>query len=39
MRWNSLLWCMIGLVLIAAVLAVVLGNGNFGAKKLAQKLK
>ena len=38
-RWNSLLWCMIGLVLIAAVLAVVLGNGNFGAKKLAQKLK
>ena len=37
--WNNLSWSMIGVILVATVFAIVLGNGNFEAKKLAQKLK
>ena len=37
--WNNLSWSMIGVILVATIFAIVLGNGNFEAKKLAQKLK
>ena len=37
--WNWMIWVMIGVVLLAALVAVVLGNGQFTSKKLARKMK
>lgn len=37
--WNSLLWNMMGVILVAAVFAVVLGNGQFADRELARKMK
>lgn len=37
--WNNLIWWLAGAMLLTTVVAVVLGNGNFRIKKLAQNLK
>lgn len=37
--WNNLLWSMIGVILVATVFAIVLGNGQFADKELARKMK
>lgn len=37
--WNNLIWCIIGALALVAILAIVLGNGNFRGKELARKLK
>lgn len=37
--WNNLHWYMIGTLMLTAIVAVVLGNGNFRVKELARKLK
>lgn len=37
--WNNLLWWLAGAMLLTAVIAVVLGNGNFTSKELAKKMK
>lgn len=37
--WNNLIWWITGVILLAAVIAVVLGNGNFTSKELAKKMK
>ena len=37
--WNNLLWWLAGAMLLTAVIAVVLGNGNFTSKELAKKIK
>ena len=38
-RWSGVIWWLAGALLAAAVLAVVLGNGNFASKGLAKKMK
>ncbi len=37
--WNSLLWYLIGAMMLTAVVAVCLGNGNFKVKELAKRMK
>jgi len=37
--WNNLLWGMIGVIIVAAVFAVVLGNSQFADRELARKMK
>lgn len=37
--WNNLIWWLAGAMLLTAVVAVVLGNGNFTSKELAKKMK
>ncbi len=37
--WNNLIWWITGVILLTAVIAVVLGNGNFTSKELAKKMK
>ena len=37
--WSGLIWWLAGALLVAAVLAVVLGNGNFASKGLAKRMK
>ena len=37
--WSGVIWWLAGALLVAAVLAVVLGNGNFAGKGLAKKMK
>lgn len=37
--WNNLIWCLVGAMILAAVVAVALGNGNFTSKELARKMK
>lgn len=37
--WSEVIWWLVGALLVAAVLAVVLGNGNFAGKGLAKKMK
>lgn len=37
--WNNLIWWLAGAMLLTAVVAVVLSNGNFRIKELAQNLK
>lgn len=37
--WSEVIWWLAGALLIAAVLAVVLGNGNFAGKELGKRMK
>lgn len=37
--WNNLLWWLAGAMLLTAIVAVALGNGNFTSKELAKKMK
>lgn len=37
--WNNLIWWLAGAMLLTAVVAVILGNGNFTSKELAKKMK
>ena len=37
--WNNLIWWLAGVRLLTAIVAVVLGNGNFTSKELARKMK
>lgn len=37
--WSGVIWWLAGALLVAAVLAVVLGNGNFASKGLAKRMK
>ena len=37
--WNNLIWWLAGVILLTAIVAVVLGNGNFTSKELAKKMK
>ena len=37
--WSGVSWWLAGALLIAAVLAVLLGNGNFASKGLAKRMK
>lgn len=37
--WNNLIWWLAGVILLTAIVAVVLGNGNFTSKELARKMK
>ncbi len=37
--WNNLIWWLTGAMLLTAVVAVILGNGNFTSKELAKKMK
>lgn len=37
--WNNMLWWLAGVMLLTAIVAVVLGNGNFTSKELAKKMK
>lgn len=37
--WNNLIWWPTGVMLLTAVVAVILGNGNFTSKELAKKMK
>ena len=37
--WSGVIWWLAGALLVAAVLAVLLGNGNFAGKGLAKKMK
>lgn len=37
--WSGVIWWLAGALLIAAVLAVVLGNGNFAGKELGKRMK
>jgi hypothetical protein len=37
--WNGLILGIAGVMILAAVIAVLIGNGNFGIKELARKLK
>lgn len=37
--WSEVIWWLAGALLAAAVLAVVLGNGNFAGKELGKKMK
>lgn len=37
--WSGVIWWLAGALLIAAVLAVLLGNGNFASKGLAKRMK
>lgn len=37
--WNNLVWWIVGVMMLAPVVAVVLGNGNFTSKELARKMK
>lgn len=37
--WNNLVWWLVGVMLLAAIIVVVLGNGNFTSKELAKKMK
>ena len=37
--WSEVIWWLVGALLVAAVLAVVLGNGNFAGKELGKRMK
>ncbi len=37
--WNSMIWWIVGVMILAPVVAVTLGNGNFTSKELAKKMK
>lgn len=37
--WSNLIWWPTGVMLLTAVVAVILGNGNFTSKELAKKMK
>lgn len=37
--WNSMVWWIVGVMILAPVVAVMLGNGNFTSKELARKMK
>ena len=37
--WSGVIWWLAGALLVAAVLAVVLGNGNFASKELGKRMK
>lgn len=37
--WNNLIWWLAGAMLLTAVVAIILGNGNFTSKELAKKMK
>lgn len=37
--WSNLIWWLAGTMLLAAIVAVVLGNGGFTSKELAKKMK
>lgn len=37
--WSEMIWWLAGALLVAAVLAVVLGNGNFAGKELGKRMK
>lgn len=37
--WNGLILVIAGTMIFAAAIAILLGNGNFGVKELARKLK
>lgn len=37
--WNSMVWWIVGVMILAPVVAVMLGNGNFTSKELAKKMK
>lgn len=37
--WNSMVWWIVGVMILAPVVAVMLGNGNFTNKELAKKMK
>ena len=37
--WSEVIWWLVGALLAAAVLAVVLGNGNFAGKELGKRMK
>lgn len=37
--WNNLIWWLVGVMVIAAIMAVVLGNRQFRAQELAKRLK
>lgn len=37
--WNWMIWVMVAVLLLSAVLAILLSNGQFASKKLARKMK
>ena len=37
--WNNLIWWIIGVMILAAIVAVIIGNGNFTSRELAKKIK
>lgn len=37
--WNNLVWWVVGVMILATVVAVLLGNGNFTSKELAKRMK
>jgi len=37
--WNNLILWLVGVMLVAAIITIILGNGNFRAKELARKMK
>ena len=37
--WSEVIWWLVGALLVAAGLAVVLGNGNFAGKELGKRMK
>lgn len=37
--WNWMIWVMVAVILLSAVLAILLSNGQFASKKLARKMK
>ena len=37
--WSGVIWWLAGALLVAAVLAVLLGNGNFASKEMAKRMK
>lgn len=37
--WNWMVWAMVAVILLSAVLAILLSNGQFASKKLARKMK
>ena len=37
--WNWMVWAMVAVLLLSAVLAILLSNGQFASKKLARKMK
>lgn len=39
MGWNNLIWWLMGAMILVAVVAVALGNGNFTSRELARKMK
>lgn len=37
--WNWMVWAMVAVILLSALLAILLSNGQFASKKLARKMK